>query len=221
MKNDEKTAIIAKLIYDAYIALPPGYQMVSIERTEGNILDLLDFNWIEYIIKNLVRQNLIEYGGMGINPGKSTNYSVVVMPTFLAWYKEYYENNKSVFNKIKSSYKTNAGINLANINNANKYHFEYSTNILQVGNKQTKFKKDTRKLLLLKLLLKKPSGIYYDEVVDELEGVVTNVATKTKNIYYEAFRGIEISLGKIGVADFLIFDFNQAKINSIYKRASK
>lgn len=106
------------------------------------------------------------------------------------------------------------------IKNYYPFNFNDETAMLEINGKLAKFKKDTRKLALLKLLIKKPKGIYYDEAVDELEGAVTDEAMNTKNIYYEACRGIEISLAKVGITDFLHYDYNQAKINPIYKKTT-
>ncbi len=98
------------------------------------------------------------------------------------------------------------------------FTFDDEAILLIINGKQAKFKKDTRKLAVLKLLLKKTKGIYYSEVISELEGATTGEVKDPKNTYYEVCRGISNSLSKIGVTDFLQYDFNQAKINTLYKR---
>lgn len=103
-------------------------------------------------------------------------------------------------------------------NNSNS--FNLIDNVLSINGKRIEFRKDTRKLALLKLLVKKQKGIYYSEVAEKLEGVVTDETKSTKNICYEACRGLENSLAKISITNFLQFDYNQAKINPLYKRAS-
>ncbi len=105
------------------------------------------------------------------------------------------------------------------IKNHIPFTFNDETTTLDINGKMAKFKKDTRKLALLKLLIKKPKGIYYAEAVDELEGAMTDETMDTKNIYYEACRGIEITLAKAGITDFLSYDYNHAKINPIYKKS--
>ena len=100
------------------------------------------------------------------------------------------------------------------------YIFNEENTTLSINGKQLKFKKDTRKLLMLRVLMKKPNGIYYTEIVHELEGA-ENAIKDPKNTYYEVCRGINTSLLKIGISDFLEYDFNQTKINSLYKKATK
>lgn len=100
------------------------------------------------------------------------------------------------------------------------FTFDVNTATVQILEKPVKFKKDTRKLTLLKLLLKKPKGIYYDEAIEALEGVITEENFNAKNSYYEACRGIETNFLKVGITDFLIFDYNQTKINPLYKLTS-
>jgi len=129
------------------------------------------------------------------------------------------ERYKQLIDEIKSKRSGNDKTqqNKAKISN---YSFNLTDNVLSINGKQIKFRKDTRKLALLKLLVKSKSGIYYSEVAEKLEGVVTDEIKNTKNVCYEACRGLENSFAKIGITDFLKFDYNQAKINSLYKRAS-
>ena len=98
------------------------------------------------------------------------------------------------------------------------FYFDENKTIILIKDKEIKFKKDTKKMALLKYLMKKSKEIYYAEAVEVIEGAVTDEEnTNIKNIYYEACRGIEISFAKKGITDFLIYDFNQAKINPKYK----
>jgi len=98
------------------------------------------------------------------------------------------------------------------------FYFDDTKTIVTIRGKEIKFKKDTKKMALLKLLMKKPKGIYYAEAVEELEGAGSDEENiDIKNTYYEVCRGIEISFAKNGITDFLSFDYNQAKINPIYK----
>lgn len=97
------------------------------------------------------------------------------------------------------------------------FTFNENKAVLTVNGQFVQFRKDTRKLLLLKLLIQNPDGLYYDEVVEELEGAVTDESMNTKNIYYEACRGIQMSMSKVGVTDFLTFNYSQAKINPQYR----
>ncbi len=98
------------------------------------------------------------------------------------------------------------------------FYFNNDKTTILVNGKEIKFKKDTKKIALLKLLMKKPKGIYYAEALEELEGAGCDEENMNiKNAYYEVCRGIEISFAKKGVTDFLIYDFNQAKINTDYK----
>jgi len=98
------------------------------------------------------------------------------------------------------------------------FYFDNTKTIVTIRGKEIKFKKDTKKMALLKLLMKKPNGIYYAEALEELEGVGSDEENiDIKNTYYEVCRGIEISFAKNGITDFLSFDYNQAKINPIYK----
>ncbi len=101
------------------------------------------------------------------------------------------------------------------------FTFNDENTTLAIKDKQIKFKKDTRKLAMLKLLIKKPKGIYFGEIAEELEGVGTDKTMNTKNIYYEACRSIEHSFVKVGIPDFLNYNFNQAKINPTYKKITK
>lgn len=94
-------------------------------------------------------------------------------------------------------------------------------NVLSVNGNEIKLKKDTRKLRILELLIKKPSGIYFGEIINDVEGETAEDTKKLKNTYYEVCRGISNSLAKTGITNFLIFDYNQAKIDKTYKRASK
>lgn len=108
-----------------------------------------------------------------------------------------------------------------NTNTSYIYTFDDVASILSINGRQVKFKKDTRKLTMLKLLLKKPKGIYYDEVTQELEGASADGLHNPKNTYYEVCRGIYNSLARVGITDFIQYDFNQAKINPLYKKLRK
>lgn len=102
----------------------------------------------------------------------------------------------------------------------NTYSFNLVDNVLYVNGKPIRFRKDARTLSLLKLLMKKPKGIYYSEGVKRLEGAVDNIRNP-KNTYYEVCRGIANRLAKIGITDFLQYDYNQAKLNPTYKNLAK
>ena len=99
--------------------------------------------------------------------------------------------------------------------------FSLTENVLSVNGKPIKFKRDARTLTLLKLLVKKSKGIYFSEETKKLEGAMSNDKKNLKNTYYEVCRGIDNRLAKIGITDFLQYDFNQAKINPRYKNISK
>lgn len=96
--------------------------------------------------------------------------------------------------------------------------FTLNDNVLAVNNKELRLKKDTRKLRLLELLVQKTRGIYFGEIVNDIEGADYDTSKDWKNTYYEVCRGISNSLAKLGITDFLIYDFNQAKINPAFKR---
>jgi len=99
--------------------------------------------------------------------------------------------------------------------------FSLSENVLVINGKSIKFKKDARTLMLLKMLVKKTKGIYFSEEAKKIEGAIVDVNKDPKDTYYEVCRGIENRLAKIGITDFLEYDFNQAKINPLYKNTSK
>jgi len=105
------------------------------------------------------------------------------------------------------------------INDSNSYSL--TENVLSVNGKPIKFKRDARTLALLKLLVKKSKGIYFSEEAMKLEGAISDDKKDLKNTYYEVCRGIDNRLAKIGITDFLQYDFNQAKINPRYKNSSK
>src|SRR5258708_1263490 len=98
--------------------------------------------------------------------------------------------------------------------------FSFIENVLSINGKEVKFKRDTRKFRFIKLLLANPKGIYFGEITEQLEGASIDGTKDVKNICYEMCRGIQNSLAKIGVTDFLEYDYNQAKINKNYKITS-
>ena len=61
---------------------------------------------------------------------------------------------------------------------------------------------------MLKLLVKKSKGIYYSEEAKKLEGAILDNNKEPKNTYYEVCRGIENRLAKIGITDFLQYDYS-------------
>jgi hypothetical protein len=84
-------------------------------------------------------------------------------------------------------------------------------------NKETiKFQKETRKFEFLKKLISQPEGIYYAEDVAELEGAIKGKSLK--DTYYDTCRGIQTSFLKVGVTNFLIFNYTKAQINPLYKK---
>ena len=98
------------------------------------------------------------------------------------------------------------------------FYFDKNKATILIKEKEIKFQKDTRKMVVLELLTKKPKGIYYVDEVEKLEGVVSNKKnTDIKNGFYEVCRGIENRFVKNDITDFLIFDFNEARINPKYK----
>lgn len=98
------------------------------------------------------------------------------------------------------------------------FYFDKNKATILIKEKEIKFQKDTRKMVVLELLTKKPKGIYYVDEVEKLEGVVSNKKnTDIKNGFYEVCRGIQNRFVKNDITDFLIFDFNEAKINPKYK----
>lgn len=98
--------------------------------------------------------------------------------------------------------------------------FNLMNDVLYVNEKPLKFKKDARTLAMLKLLVKKSKGIYYSEEVKSLDGA-SDAIKNPRSTYYEVCRGIANRLAKIGVTDFLQYDYNQAKLNPVYKNLSK
>ncbi len=99
--------------------------------------------------------------------------------------------------------------------NSNQYSLK--DNILTINGREIKFQKDKRPLQLLRLLASRRSASYYSELVEEMEGAVNNMKD-SKNSYYETCRGISYSLAKAGITDFLNYDYNQVKINPLYKK---
>lgn len=95
--------------------------------------------------------------------------------------------------------------------------YSLKDNILTINGKEIKLKKDTRKLRLLTLLVSRRSAVYYSEITEEMEGAV-NELKDPKNTYYEICRGISNTLIKVGITDFLEFDYNHAKINLLYRK---
>lgn len=102
-----------------------------------------------------------------------------------------------------------------------KHNYSLVDNILTIDGNDVKLKKDTRKLRLLELITQELSGIYFSEVIEEVEGADYDTSKDWKNTYYEVCRGIRNSLARAGITDFLIYDYNQAKVNKIYKKTSK
>lgn len=98
--------------------------------------------------------------------------------------------------------------------------FSFIENSLNINGKEVKFKKDTRKFRFVELLLANPKGFYFSEMTEEIEGSSFDGTKDIKNICYEICRGIQNSLAKIGVTDFIEYDFNHAKINKTYKKTS-
>ncbi len=93
-------------------------------------------------------------------------------------------------------------------------------NKLIINDVEIKFQEGPGRLRFLEIIAKKPSGIYYSEIKEELEGEGEG-SRDIKNTCYEYCRGIETRLIKKGFADFLIYDYNKASINPIYKKTSK
>lgn len=98
------------------------------------------------------------------------------------------------------------------------FYFDENKATILIKNKEIKFKKDGDRITLLKILMEKRKGIYCDEVLEELEGVISNKKdTDIKNGFYELYRGIQIRFVKNGITDFLNYGSNHIKINPIYK----
>ena len=76
----------------------------------------------------------------------------------------------------------------------------------------------TRKLAFFSLLLRKPRGLSFDEAHEKLAGATYSDDKVNKNPYYETCRGIQATFQKLGITDFLEYNFNQVKINPKYKR---
>lgn len=100
------------------------------------------------------------------------------------------------------------------------YSFDKKKAVLKVKGKEIRFKRETRRLVLLALLTKKPGGIYYSEAAEGLEGAGQKGLGNAKNTYYEVCRGIEARFLRVGISDFLEYNFNRAKINPRYKRTT-
>lgn len=101
-----------------------------------------------------------------------------------------------------------------------KKTFSLKNMVLTVDQTEIRFRQDAKTLALLKILVKKTKGIYFSEEADKLEGA-TSDEVDLRNTYYEVCRGIGNRLAKVGITDFLQYDFNQAKINPRYKKSSK
>jgi hypothetical protein len=96
------------------------------------------------------------------------------------------------------------------------YIFNEENSSLTVNGKEITFQKDSRKFLFLRTLTQNKKYIYYGEVSEEIDGATE--IKDPKNTYYEVCRGIENRLAKVGISDFLIYDFNKAKFNPLYKK---
>jgi len=103
----------------------------------------------------------------------------------------------------------------------NRIPYNLVDNLLIINGKEVKLQKDRRKLRLLGLLSETPKGFYYSEVVEQVEGADSSGIKDLKNTYYEVCRGLTNSIARVGITDFLQYDFNQAKINPKYKKSSK
>jgi len=101
------------------------------------------------------------------------------------------------------------------------YSLSEERGVLKIGNQEIRFKKETRKFSLLAALVKEPKGIYYGEIAEEIEGATYGKTDEIKNKYYEVCRGIEVRLLKSGITDFLIFNYNKAAINPLYRKTPK
>jgi len=101
-----------------------------------------------------------------------------------------------------------------------QYAFDKNRAILKSNGKEISFKKETRKIEFFTLLTKTPGYVYFSEVAEELDGASKDALKDPKNTYYEVCRGIEARLLKIGITDFLDYNFNKARINPHYTKTS-
>ena len=133
-------------------------------------------------------------------------------------YIEFQENEfKTHLQRVHSYTKQALSITDNKVTKTQSHSFKLEGNNLTIDGQAIKFKADRRKIAVLNLIVKNAKGIYFSEEEKEIEGA-TGATKDIKNICYEACRGIEIRLAKFGITDFIIFDFNKAKINSIYKK---
>jgi len=101
-----------------------------------------------------------------------------------------------------------------------QYAFDKNRAVLKSNGKEISFKKETRKIEFFTLLTKTPGYVYFSEVAEELDGASKDALKDPKNTYYEVCRGIEARLLKIGITDFLDYNFNKARINPHYRKTS-
>lgn len=109
-------------------------------------------------------------------------------------------------------------VDIKKTNDLNFYNFDENKRILNINNKEFKFSKDGKALSLLKIIIKKPKCLYYDDALEKIDGGYTKINEKIKDNYYQLCRGIQNKLSKKGILNFLEFDYNQVKINDIYKK---
>lgn len=100
MTYEEKLVILIKSIKDAKDDSPPG-DTVDIERNPESPLWKIDTKWIDYILKELERENVIRLVGTGINPEeKSISYGLELRSHFNNWYEDYKTKHIDLFDRL-------------------------------------------------------------------------------------------------------------------------
>jgi hypothetical protein len=113
-------------------------------------------------------------------------------------------------------------LNLSNKENqhylTNNTKTNFENNILKIGNKQISFKNNSRRALLLSLLIKDVNKKWsWDEWLEEVDGAIPDNSDKGKQQHYSACDGIQKQIAKTtGIIDFLVFNKQEVKIDSKY-----
>lgn len=98
----------------------------------------------------------------------------------------------------------------------NRISFE--NNILKIENKQITFRNDSRRSLLISLLIKNTGKKWtWDEWLEKVDGNIPGNPKNGKQQHYTTCDGIQKQIAKsTGVIDFLLFNKQEVKINPKY-----
>ena len=223
MTYEEKLDLILKALFEAKKATIEGKTIQLYVKNGNNGLDIFPRAEIYSILEKLQKEEKILRVWWETNRILRLNYQAYVNADFILvrcndtfdnWYKQYLLKQKTKSNNNKAT--------------DDKITYDPKTRCLSIRGKSVKFREDSLRANLLKILLKDDESCKkewsWDVLFKKIEGLDPNdngVTKINKNKYmYKIYDGLkslnERILREIGIREFVLFTTKTARVNPKY-----